>query len=164
MVRMTSIYGGVRRELYGPLDGQARAAQHTRVEVGHERPARGGWRGYRADAVHEWSPEVVVDRELVHRLIAGRFPELQLGALGPLGDGWDNSVRLVEDRWVFRFPRRAIARAGVERELALLPRLARLLALPIVFLCAVLALYADHEQIPALEREAIAGLARTWRD
>ena len=34
------------------------------------------------------------------------------------GEGWDNSVWLVEEQWAFRFPRRAIAMPGVERELA----------------------------------------------
>ena len=81
--------------------------------------------------MHEWSPEVVVDRELVRGLVGGQFPELELGSLEPLGEGWDNSVWLVDERWVFRFPRRAIALAGVEREIALLPRLAPLLPLPV---------------------------------
>jgi hypothetical protein len=30
-----------------------------------------------------------------------------------------------------------------------------------LFLCAVLALYANHEGMPALEAEALAGLERT---
>jgi aminoglycoside phosphotransferase (APT) family kinase protein len=68
---------------------------------------------------------------LVHGLIASQFPQLELGALGLLGEGWDNSVWVVEDRWVFRFPRRAVAVAGVEREIAVLPRLAPLMTLPI---------------------------------
>ena len=38
---------------------------------------------------------------------------------------------------------------------------ARVLA---VFLSAVLALYAHHERMPALEREAIAGLGRACLD
>ena len=38
---------------------------------------------------------------------------------------------------------------------------ARVLAL---FLNAVLAIYAHHEGMAALEREAIAGLERTYRD
>lgn len=54
-----------------------------------------------------------------------------LDALGQLGEGWDNSVWLVDDRWVFCFPRRAVARACIERELAVLPHLAPLLSLPI---------------------------------
>jgi aminoglycoside phosphotransferase (APT) family kinase protein len=40
-------------------------------------------------------------------------------------------VWAVEDRWAFRFPRRAIAIAGVEREIAFLPRLAATLPVAI---------------------------------
>ena len=45
--------------------------------------------------------------------------------------GWDNTVVLVDDEWVFRFPRREIALPGIDREIALLPRLAPQLSLPI---------------------------------
>jgi aminoglycoside phosphotransferase (APT) family kinase protein len=81
--------------------------------------------------VHEWSPEVVVDRELARGLIAVQFPELEPRTLALLGEGWDNSVWLVDDRWVFRFPRRALALPGFDREIAVLPRLAPLLPVPI---------------------------------
>jgi aminoglycoside phosphotransferase (APT) family kinase protein len=40
-------------------------------------------------------------------------------------------VWLVDERWAFRFPRRAIVLPGVERQLAVLPRLAPLLPAPI---------------------------------
>ena len=45
--------------------------------------------------------------------------------------GWDNTVVLVDQTWVFRFPRREIALPGIDREIAHLPRLAPLLSLPI---------------------------------
>ncbi len=45
--------------------------------------------------------------------------------------GWDNTVVLVDGDWVFRFPRREIALPGIDREIALLPRLAPQLSLPI---------------------------------
>lgn len=45
--------------------------------------------------------------------------------------GWDNTIVLVDETWVFRFPRREIALPGIDREIALLPRLAPLLSLPI---------------------------------
>ena len=45
--------------------------------------------------------------------------------------GWDNTVVRVDDDWVFRFPRREIALPGIDREIALLPRLAPQLSLPI---------------------------------
>jgi len=81
--------------------------------------------------VPEWDAEVVVDEGLVRSLIAEQFPELDTSAARLLGEGWDNSVWVVEERWAFRFPRRGIAIPGVERELAVLPALAPLLPAPI---------------------------------
>jgi aminoglycoside phosphotransferase (APT) family kinase protein len=77
-----------------------------------------------------WSPEITVDEAVVRRL-AGRFPELETGSLRKLAEGWDNSVWVVDERYAFRIPHRAVAIPGVERELALLPRLAPLLSLPV---------------------------------
>lgn len=79
----------------------------------------------------EWSPEIVVDEVLTRRLLAEQFPELELGELRLAGEGWDNTAWLVDERWLFRFPRREIALDGVRRELAVLPLLAPLLPLPI---------------------------------
>lgn len=81
--------------------------------------------------MHEWSAEVIVDRDLAYRLIAGQFEALEPAELRLLSQGWDNTVWLVDRRWVFRFPRRAVVIAGIEREMALLPRLAPLVPLPI---------------------------------
>ena len=69
-----------------------------------------------------WSPEVVVDEPLVRRLL-GQFPELEARTLRKLAEGWDNTVWLVDERYAFRFPHREIAVPGVERELAVLPKL-----------------------------------------
>jgi aminoglycoside phosphotransferase (APT) family kinase protein len=79
----------------------------------------------------EWSPEVVVDEALARRLIAGQFPAVEAGSLELLAEGWDNTVWVADGRWAFRFPRRAIAIPGVEREIAVLPRLAPLLPAPV---------------------------------
>jgi aminoglycoside phosphotransferase (APT) family kinase protein len=80
--------------------------------------------------VPEWSADAVVDEALARRLIA-QFPELTIESLQLFAEGWDNAVWLVNEQWAFRFPRRAIALPGVERELATLPLLAPLLPLPI---------------------------------
>lgn len=79
----------------------------------------------------EWSPEIVVGEALARRLLAEQFPELDAGSLRLAGEGWDNTAWLVDERWLFRFPRRAIALDGVGRELRVLPVLAPLLPLPI---------------------------------
>jgi aminoglycoside phosphotransferase (APT) family kinase protein len=81
--------------------------------------------------VPDWDAEVVVDEALVRALLGEQFPELDGASARFLGEGWDNSVWVVEERWAFRFPRRAIAIPLVERELTVLPRLGPLLAVPI---------------------------------
>ena len=81
--------------------------------------------------MHEWRPEVVVDAGCARRLIGTQFPEVELGSLRLLGEGWDNTVWLVDERWVFRFPRREVVIPGFERELAVLPRLAERLPLSV---------------------------------
>ena len=81
--------------------------------------------------MQEWSAEVSIDEELVRRVLGTQFAGLELQSVRLLGEGWDNAVWLVDERWIFRFPRREIAVPGVERQIALLPRLAPLLPLPI---------------------------------
>jgi aminoglycoside phosphotransferase (APT) family kinase protein len=81
--------------------------------------------------VPEWDAEVVVDEQLVRALLAEQFPELDGSSARFVGEGWDNSVWAVEERWAFRFTRREIAVPLVERELTVLPRLAPLLPVPI---------------------------------
>ncbi|HEY1302542.1 MAG TPA: phosphotransferase [Vicinamibacterales bacterium] len=78
----------------------------------------------------EWSAEITVGPDLARRLIRDQFGILPAERLRPLGSGWDNTVYLVDEVWVFRFPRREIAVAGVDREIAVLPQL-RALPLPI---------------------------------
>ncbi len=48
-----------------------------------------------------------------------------------LGHGWDNAAFLVDDAYVFRFPRRAVAVELIRSEVAVLPRIAPLLPLPV---------------------------------
>jgi aminoglycoside phosphotransferase (APT) family kinase protein len=81
--------------------------------------------------VSEWEAEVTVDEVLARRLIGEQFPEVELRSLGLLGEGWDNTVWLVDERWTFRFPRRSVVVQGIENEMAYLPRLAPLLPLPV---------------------------------
>ena len=79
----------------------------------------------------EWESEIVVGEDLARRLIAARFPALDVSSLRPIGEGWDNTVWATADDVAFRFPRRQIAVPGVERELTLLPGLAAQLPAPI---------------------------------
>ncbi len=77
-----------------------------------------------------WSPEINVDEAVVRRLL-GQFPELEARSPRKLAQGWDNSVWVVDERYAFRIPHRAVAIPGVERELAVLPKLAPFLPLPV---------------------------------
>jgi aminoglycoside phosphotransferase (APT) family kinase protein len=81
--------------------------------------------------VPDWDAEVAIDGALVRALLSEQFPELDADSARFIGEGWDNSVWAVEERWAFRFPRRAIAIPLVERELTVLPRLAPLLPVPV---------------------------------
>jgi aminoglycoside phosphotransferase (APT) family kinase protein len=81
--------------------------------------------------VQEWAPEIRVDEPLARRLIAEQFPEVEQRSLRLLGEGWDNTMWLVDEEWVFRFPRRAMVIPGLENEIVHLPRLAHLLPLSI---------------------------------
>ena len=79
----------------------------------------------------EWSPEHVVDEDLARRLIGSQFPDVGLGTLEQLGEGWDATVWLVDERWVFRFPRRQVVLPGLAREIQVLPQLAGRLPLEV---------------------------------
>lgn len=79
----------------------------------------------------EWDPEVEVDADRARSLIAAQFPELAGAEIAEMATGWDNVVFRVDERWVFRFPRREIAVAGVTREIEVLGRLSGHLPLPI---------------------------------
>jgi aminoglycoside phosphotransferase (APT) family kinase protein len=76
-----------------------------------------------------WSADAVVDEGLARRLL-GQFPELEVRTLRRFAEGWDNAVWLVNERWAFRFPQRAISIPGLELELLVLPHLAGRLPLP----------------------------------
>ena len=81
--------------------------------------------------VREWDSEIEVGEELARALIAEQFPYLDVTCLRRVGEGWDNTVWATNDDIAFRFPRRQIAIAGVEREMAMLPELAAQLPAPI---------------------------------
>ena len=79
----------------------------------------------------EWAAEQHVDEERAAELIRSQFAELPLRSVSLLSAGWDYVAHRVDEEWVFRFPRRAVVVPGTERELAVLPRLAALLPIPV---------------------------------
>lgn len=72
-----------------------------------------------------------VDEELARELIRGQFAPLPRDSVSLLAEGWDYVVYRVDGDWAFRFPRRAVVVPGTELELAVLPRVAELLPLPV---------------------------------
>src|SRR3954469_23704620 len=83
----------------------------------------------RSTRVPVWTADLEVDERLGRGLLA-QFG-LAEALVRKLGEGWDNSVWVVDERYAFRFPRRAAWVSGLEREIALLPHLAPRLPLPV---------------------------------
>jgi aminoglycoside phosphotransferase (APT) family kinase protein len=63
--------------------------------------------------------------------IGAAFEDLAGASVRRLGAGWDNVVYLVDERWVFRFPRRDEAVPCLRREVEVVPVLAPQLPVPI---------------------------------
>jgi aminoglycoside phosphotransferase (APT) family kinase protein len=78
-----------------------------------------------------WDADVELSLEAAAHLIERQFPALAPARLEPLGAGWDNAAFLVNEWFVFRFPRRQVAVRLLEREVRILPLLAPHLPLPI---------------------------------
>lgn len=70
-----------------------------------------------------WIAEKIVTPQLARRLVNLQFPELEILSLQKFGEGWDNTVYLINHRYVFRFPRRQIAVTLLENEVRLLPEI-----------------------------------------
>src|SRR5271170_47998 len=68
-------------------------------------------------ANEEWHADIIITEELVRNCLQEQFPELlPIENLSCMGEGWDNKVFLVNQRYVFRFPRRKIAVELIEQE------------------------------------------------
>jgi aminoglycoside phosphotransferase (APT) family kinase protein len=71
-----------------------------------------------------WQAEVTVDSALAKELVEAQFPDLSPVDARMLAAGWDNTAYVINESFVFRFPRRAIAVPLVTTEIQLLPWLA----------------------------------------
>lgn len=78
-----------------------------------------------------WQADHVVSIALAEKLIQMQFSNLEVKKIAYFGAGWDNTAFLVNDQYIFRFPRRKVAVALLEREVKLLPFLAEKLPLKI---------------------------------
>ena len=76
----------------------------------------------------EWSADFTIDeahaRERIEQFFVPRSLRL-------LAEGWDNTVWLADERWVFRFPRREVALPLIRNEIAVLGELSLPLRTPI---------------------------------
>ncbi|MEQ8169277.1 MAG: phosphotransferase [Candidatus Eremiobacterota bacterium] len=79
----------------------------------------------------QWHPEFKITSEMAGLLIEEQFPELSPANVQSLGDGWDNSAFLVNNVYVFRFPRRHVAVELLETENLILPNIASYLNIPV---------------------------------
>jgi aminoglycoside phosphotransferase (APT) family kinase protein len=79
----------------------------------------------------QWTADIEIDAALALRLIRDQFSEVPAQRIRPLGAGWDNEAFLVDERFVFRFPRRRVAGELIEREVTDLPQIAGSLPLAI---------------------------------
>ncbi|MHC5012149.1 MAG: phosphotransferase [Planctomycetota bacterium] len=80
---------------------------------------------------HAWAPLHVVDPPLARALIERQFPALAPIRLASAGEGWDNTAYLVNETYIFRFPRREIAVPLLEAEVRVLRALAARVPLPV---------------------------------
>ncbi|MCC5887931.1 MAG: phosphotransferase [Gammaproteobacteria bacterium] len=76
------------------------------------------------DAVPWRLERPALDAAAVRRLLHAQFPDLAAESVSRLGEGWDCETWLIDDAWVFRFPKRESVQASLAREALLLPILA----------------------------------------
>lgn len=70
-----------------------------------------------------WSPEFVLTNEEAKKLIEEQFTELKPVQISEIGKGFDNTVFLVNEKYIFRFPRKEMAVQLQSIENQLLPLL-----------------------------------------
>ena len=78
-----------------------------------------------------WAPDIEIDARLAGSLVGAQFPQLGDVRIEPVGEGWDNAAYLVNDAFIFRFPRRSATAKLITRESRFLPQIAPQLPLPI---------------------------------
>jgi aminoglycoside phosphotransferase (APT) family kinase protein len=78
-----------------------------------------------------WDADNELDCEQAAQLIDAQFPELAPADLTLLGVGWDNAAFVVNDVYVFRFPRRQLGATLLRQERCLLPQIAPLASLSV---------------------------------
>jgi len=77
-----------------------------------------------------WQPEVVVNEKIARTLICEQFPNLCEFQIKEIGKGFDNTIFSLEDKYLFRFPRREVAAQLLEIEKKILSIIGTELPIP----------------------------------
>lgn len=77
-----------------------------------------------------WDAEWDITEKAASEIINSQFPQLTSKAVKKLGYGWDNTVFLIGDEYVFRFPRRKVAINSLNMERRILPVLEEFIPIP----------------------------------
>jgi aminoglycoside phosphotransferase (APT) family kinase protein len=78
-----------------------------------------------------WNPEIVMTSDLATSLIKSQFPHIRIQTIEEIGEGFDNTIFLVDNMYIFRFPRREIAVHLLKSECIVLPKLVKILPISI---------------------------------
>lgn len=79
----------------------------------------------------EWQANIPITEAIIQNCLAQNFSDLQPIAFKKLAEGWDNEIYLVNEHFIFRFPRRQIAVELIDRENAVLKALEHIRVLEI---------------------------------
>lgn len=67
---------------------------------------------------HPWSADRELTTEHVRRAIISQFDDIRANRIIQMGSGWDNDVYVVDEEWIFRFPRTNEVAREIEREIS----------------------------------------------
>ena len=83
------------------------------------------------DSGNPWDAEYELSSTAARQLIETQFPQLAPISITLLGQGWDNTAYLINQQYVFRFPRREIALTLLQHENSVLPLIANSVSLAV---------------------------------
>ncbi len=78
---------------------------------------------------HAWNASIFIDKKLACTLIENQT-SLKVDTISLIGEGWDNLAYLVNNQYVFRFPRRPMGIDCMQNEIAILPYIAKHVSFP----------------------------------
>jgi aminoglycoside phosphotransferase (APT) family kinase protein/pimeloyl-ACP methyl ester carboxylesterase len=78
---------------------------------------------------HVWDQTIYINQELATKLIEEQF-NLKISSIELLGEGFDNIAYIINNEFVFRFPRREIGVTCMQNEIALLPYIKKNVSFP----------------------------------